>query len=66
METALVQAELPPELKAQAQSFVANGWAKDMDDLVAEALRRFLDSHPADITEAQVLEDVAWGLSGNG
>jgi hypothetical protein len=61
----LIQAELPSELTAQARSFVAEGWVTDFDELLAESLRRFLESHSARVTEGLILEDVRWGLHGN-
>jgi hypothetical protein len=63
MKTA-IQAELPPALIAQARAFVDQGWAGDLDELITEALRRYLDSHSAQLTEAFIREDVEWGLSG--
>ncbi len=62
--TTLIQAELPPELTDRARSFVEEGWAADMNELLAEALRRFLESHSGDLTEAMIREDVNWGLHG--
>ena len=59
-----VTAELPRELVAQARAFVEAGWAADFDALLAESLRRYLESHSAALTEAFVREDVAWGLHG--
>ena len=32
--TAAIQAELPPELLAQARAFVEEGWAKDVNELL--------------------------------
>jgi hypothetical protein len=65
MSKTIIQAELPPELTAQALAFVADGWASDFNELLADALRRFLESHSARVTEAFVLADVQWGLNGN-
>ncbi len=59
-----VQVELPQELTNRALAFVADGWASDMNELLTEALRRFLESHSASVTEAMVLDDVEWGLRG--
>lgn len=64
--TTVIQAELPPELTDRARSFVEEGWATDMNELLAEALRRFLESHSGDLTEAMIQEDVDWGLHGKG
>jgi hypothetical protein len=66
METSLVQANLPPELTARARSYVDKGWAGGFDELLADALRRFLESHASRVTENLVLEDVKWGLHGEG
>lgn len=60
----VIQAELPPELTAQARTFVEEGWAVDFNELLAEALRRFLESHSARVTETLVMGDVQWGLHG--
>ncbi len=59
-----IQTELPAELILQARTFIAEGWAGDFDALLADALRRYLDSHAARLTEEFVREDVAWGLHG--
>ena len=60
-----IQADLPPELTARALTFVQEGWASDFNELLADALRRFLESHSARVTEAMVMSDVQWGLRGN-
>jgi hypothetical protein len=65
MSKTLVQAELPPELTEQARSFVEEGWASDFNELLTEALRRFLESHPTRVMEAFVRDDVRWGLHGH-
>lgn len=65
MSKAAIQAELPQELLNQARLFVADGWVSDMDELLAEALRRFLESHAARLAEAFVMDDVRWGLHDN-
>jgi hypothetical protein len=65
MKTMMIQANLPPELTARARSYVDEGWAGGFDELLADALRRFLESHGARVTESLVMEDVQWGLKGN-
>ncbi len=60
MERVRIEAELPAALVAQAREFVAEGCANDLDDLLAEALRRFLESHTSELTEAFMKEDVQW------
>lgn len=59
-----IQVTLPEPLCAQAKKLVEEGWAVDLDALVGEALRRYLESHGPALTEAFVREDVAWGLHG--
>jgi hypothetical protein len=65
MNKTVIQAELPPELTERAQTYVKEGWATDFNELLADALRRFLESHSARVTEAFIMEDVQWGLHGN-
>ena len=65
MPKTAVQAELPQELVTQARRFVAEGWAAGFDELLAEALRRFMESHAAGLTEDFVMDDVMWGLRGS-
>ena len=65
MNNTLIEAELPAEFAAQARAYVAAGWATDFNELLAEWLRRFLESHEASLTESFVKEDVEWGLKEN-
>ena len=51
MKTA-IQAELPQELVTQARAFVEQGWAGDFNELLAEALRRYLESHSSRLAES--------------
>jgi Arc/MetJ-type ribon-helix-helix transcriptional regulator len=59
-----VQTNLPTRLVAQVKSLIAEGWFEDMDDLIADALRRLLDTHRPELMERYILEDVEWGLHG--
>ncbi|MBI4527522.1 MAG: CopG family transcriptional regulator [Deltaproteobacteria bacterium] len=63
MKTA-IQAELPEELLADARAFFEQGWIGDFNELLAEALRRYLESHSRRLAESFIREDVAWGLRG--
>ena len=60
-----VEMELPSGLLDAANRHVSEGWAGDLNELVAEALRRYLDSHGSELNDSFVREDVEWGLRGN-
>jgi len=45
-------------------ALVERGWFPTRDEIVQEAIRRFLDAHRPDLMERFVREDVAWGLRG--
>ena len=62
--TTTIELKLPDQLLAQAQALVAEGWAADINEIVAEALGRYLESHSAELSEAFMREDVEWGLRG--
>jgi len=59
-----IQTEMPDVLWQKAQSFVQNGWASDTQQLIADALRRYLESHQEALVERFILDDVEWGLHG--
>ena len=50
MNKTLIEDELPAELTAQVRCFVKDNWAGDFNELLAEAMRRFQESHPARMT----------------
>ncbi len=60
-----IEVELPVELTAEARKFVDEGWHSDFDALIAEALRRYLDSHSPKLNEAFIRADVNSGLHGH-
>ncbi|MBK8904580.1 MAG: CopG family transcriptional regulator [Anaerolineaceae bacterium] len=60
----VVQTEIPDRLLVQAQTLVATGLFRDLNELMLDALRRFLESHQADLMEAFIRQDVEWGLTG--
>ncbi|HSS52070.1 MAG TPA: CopG family transcriptional regulator [Thermoanaerobaculia bacterium] len=64
--TATVAAEIPIRLFGEMRSLVDSGWFRDLDELILEALRRYVDSHRAELMEDFVREDVEWGLRGDG
>lgn len=60
----VIHAEVPDRLWQQAQAMVEQGWASNMQSLIAESLRRYIDSHQEIIAEQFIRSDVAWGLNG--
>lgn len=63
--TTLIHAEIPDQLAQQAQHMVERGWATNIESIVTESLRRYLESHQEALTEQFIREDVEWGLKGN-
>ena len=59
-----VQARFPERLLDEANALVKQGWFEDLDSVLQEALRRYLDAHRAELLDRFVREDVAWGLAG--
>ena len=61
----MIQAEIPEQLIRKAQALVRDGWFRDEEDLFTEAIRRFLETHHAELMEQFVRQDVEWGLHGD-
>ncbi len=66
MTTTTIQTTLPTRLAEQMETLIREGWFPNADVLIAEALRRFLDTHRAELMERFIREDVEWGLYGAG
>ncbi len=49
---------LPPRLAKEAEEYIQSGWASDLNTLIVEALRRYLEVHQAKLRERFVLEDI--------
>jgi Arc/MetJ-type ribon-helix-helix transcriptional regulator len=60
----LIKTEIPDQLWQQAQNMVEQGWIDNMDALIAEAMRRYIESHQQTISERLIREDIEWGLHG--
>ena len=59
-----IQAEVPENLYNEALYLVKEGWFRNEQEILLEALRRYLDSHQAELMEQYICEDVEWGLHG--
>jgi len=44
---------------------VQRGWANNVQELVTESLRRYIESHQEALTEQFIHDDIAWGLNGD-
>lgn len=57
-QTKTVRTEIPVGLLTQAQDLVEAGWFRNLDDLMLNALRRFLESHRGELMEEFIRQDV--------
>jgi Arc/MetJ-type ribon-helix-helix transcriptional regulator len=64
-QTEMIQTEIPVALLAQVEDLVNQGWFRSIDDVLLDALRRYLESHRADLMETFIRQDVEWGLTGD-
>lgn len=59
-----IQAELPEKLYEEIQALVQAGWFPNEQELLREAVRRYLDSHRPELMQQFIHADVEWGLRG--
>ena len=57
-------AEIPDKIYEKASTLVKNGAFKSDNDLVTEALSRFIETQDYLIQEQFIREDIVWGLNG--
>jgi hypothetical protein len=57
--------KIPHRLATQSQAFLEEGWFSDLNSLVIEALRRYLETHQIELNERFIQQDIEWGLHGN-
>ena len=65
VQTAKVETDVPLRLLAQMEMLVDAGWYRDLDDLMLNALRRFVESHRPELMERFIRDDVEWGMKGD-
>lgn len=61
-QTTIIQTEIPIGLLIEVQNLVKEGWFRSVDEVVLDALRRFLESHRVELMEEFIRQDVEWGL----
>jgi len=59
-----IHATISEELHRQIEHLVKEGWFKSQQEVIDQALRRFLDAHRPELMEQFICEDVKWGLHG--
>ena len=59
-----VHVQMPDMLYRKGESLAQTGWFRDEQDLLLEALRRYLDIYNDEVMEQQIRDDVEWGLYG--
>jgi len=55
--------EIPEKWDKYLDLLIKNGWARNKEDVLNEALKRYLESHKEEIIQDQIAKDVEWGLS---
>lgn len=64
METTTVHAQVPAGLLLQVESLIEDGWFEDVNDVIVDALRRYLEARRPELMESYIWQDVEWGLHG--
>jgi Arc/MetJ-type ribon-helix-helix transcriptional regulator len=64
-QTTTIQTDVPVRLLTEMQMLVEAGWFRNLDELMLDAMRRFVESHRAELMERFIREDVEWGLYGD-
>lgn len=65
MQKTTTTINLPARMAEQVETLIKAGWFSDINALVIEALRRYLESHRLELMEDFIWRDVEWGLHGN-
>jgi len=65
LQTTTVQTDVPVRLLSEMQALVGAGFFGSLDELMLDALRRFVESHRTELMERFARDDVEWGLHGD-
>ena len=65
MDNLKINLPLPPRIKEQVEDQIRQGWFSDLNSLILEALRRYLETHSGELSERWIDQDVEWGLRGS-
>jgi Arc/MetJ-type ribon-helix-helix transcriptional regulator len=64
-QTTTIHTEVPLGLLTEVQKLVDAGWFRSLEDVMLDALRRFVESHRTELMEKFMREDIEWGLHGD-
>lgn len=64
METQTINTQIPKALIEHMNLLVKEGWYLNIDSIIIDALRHYIDSHQPELMEQFIREDVEWGLNG--
>lgn len=64
-QTMTLETQVPAKLFGEMKSLVEAGWFRDLDELVLDAIRRYVETHRGELMEEMIREDVEWGLRGS-
>jgi Arc/MetJ-type ribon-helix-helix transcriptional regulator len=57
-------AKIPDRMDRGIEALVERGWFATRDEVIQEAIQRFLDANRPELMEKFIREDVQWGLRG--
>ena len=64
METETINTQIPKALMESMNMLVKEGWYLNINSIIIDALRHYIDSHQPELMEKFIQEDVDWGLDG--
>jgi Arc/MetJ-type ribon-helix-helix transcriptional regulator len=59
-----IETKIPDRLDRAIKALVEGGWFATREQVLQEAIRRFLDAHKPELLAQSVRKDVDWGLHG--
>ncbi len=59
-----IRAKIPDQIYRQMEILVKQGWFRSQEDVIDQALRRFLAAQRPELLEKILRDDVQWGLHG--
>lgn len=60
-----LQIDFPENVYKGATALVEDGWFCNEQEVITEALRRFIETHKPELMDQFIKEDIEWGLHGH-